>query len=177
MKAKVLPTQGYLHECFEITPTGLRWRERPEHHFPSIYQCKSFNAQRAGTPVGSLKKDGYLRVSLDKVSFPLHRIVYKMEYDYEPAVIDHIDQNRRNNSVANLRAATHAQNSKNQKLRVTNKSGYKGVSWKTSANKFQATIGHQGRNIHLGYFNTPEIAHVAYMAKAVELGGAFGHGG
>ena len=83
--------------------------------------------------------------------------------------VDHIDNNRLNNKVNNLRWATHQQNTMN-KAKTTTKttSKYKGV-WKES--KWRAGIKHNYKTIHLGYFETEEEAARAYNAKATELFG------
>ena len=83
--------------------------------------------------------------------------------------IDHVDQNKLNNSRLNLRPTD---NLSQQQINVAptklNTSGYKGVSFHVSHNKFRATIMINGKHCHLGYFNTPEEAALVYNQKALE---------
>ncbi|UQJ95255.1 putative homing endonuclease [Klebsiella phage CPRSA] len=60
-----------------------------------------------------------------------------------------------------------------RKGQKNNKSGYRGVCWSSRAEKYRATIGIDGKQIHLGYFDTPEEASKAYHQKAKETFGDF----
>jgi hypothetical protein len=82
---------------------------------------------------------------------------------------DHIDGNGFNNQRSNIRRATKSQNMQNRGAQKNNTSGYKGVYFYESKNKYTATIGLNGKTIHLGYFRTAELAHEAYSKKANEL--------
>lgn len=86
---------------------------------------------------------------------------------------DHIDGNSLNNVRSNLRLATKAQNNRNMKKPSHNTSGYKGVSWRKNAGRWRAYIFINNKQIHLGYFDTPEEAHAAYCEAAKELHGEF----
>ena len=80
--------------------------------------------------------------------------------------IDHVDSNRLNNTVSNLRWCSYQENSFNQKLSSKNKSSVKGVYWKKDSNKWRAQIEFNGKNIHLGYFVNLEDAQNARKLKA-----------
>ncbi|HLF28182.1 MAG TPA: AP2 domain-containing protein [Anaerolineae bacterium] len=86
---------------------------------------------------------------------------------------DHINGNGFDNRRSNLRAATAVENGQNRKVSSNNRSGFKGVYWNRCAQKWHAKIKHGGRNIHLGYFNTPAEAARAYDTAAVDLYGEF----
>jgi hypothetical protein len=83
------------------------------------------------------------------------------------AEIDHADGNRSNNAIANLRLATRADQMANLKRPRTNTSGFKGVSLYRTG-KWAAHIAIDGRPKHLGYFETPQEAHDAYAAAALQ---------
>jgi hypothetical protein len=87
--------------------------------------------------------------------------------------VDHADQNPLNNCRSNLRLATYSQNLANRSTFKNNTSGFKGVCWSKKANKWMSQIQHQNHNYYLGLFDTPELAHEAYKAKAEELFGSF----
>ena len=88
--------------------------------------------------------------------------------------VDHISRDRTDNQVSNLRWATRSENCRNMGVHKDNVLGFKGVSIMPGRNKkYKAQIYHNGRNIHLGYFHTPEEAHAVYIAKARELHGDY----
>jgi hypothetical protein len=88
--------------------------------------------------------------------------------------VDHIDGNGINNRRGNLRVATHAQNTRNQRTHSDNASGFKGVSWDKAARKWRADITLNGLRRNLGRFATPEAAHAAYVVASEDLHGEFG---
>lgn len=88
-------------------------------------------------------------------------------------LVDHVDGNKSNNQRANLRLADKCQNQHNQGANRRNTSGFKGVSWHTRDEKWQASIKLNGKRTHLGNFDTPEAAHEAYKEAAIKLHGAF----
>ena len=87
--------------------------------------------------------------------------------------VDHIDENKANNNVKNLRWATSNENGYNQGKNKTNTSGFKGVSFDKNTNKYQARININGKRKHLGYYKTPEEASKSYEIKAKEIHGDF----
>lgn len=86
---------------------------------------------------------------------------------------DHIDGNGLNNTRANLRLATTSQNGCNRGAQANNKSGYKGVAWHKQRKKWRANIRVGGKQVHLGYFATPEEAALVYNKAAREYFGEF----
>jgi len=82
-------------------------------------------------------------------------------------VVDHWDGDRLNNHKSNLRACTVQQNNMNAGMSKRNKSGYRGVS-PTGNNRWRATISLDGRKLHLGCFERPDVASAAYE-EAAEL--------
>lgn len=87
--------------------------------------------------------------------------------------IDHINRNPLDNRRVNLRQATRSQNCVNSKLRVNNRSGYKGVSWDRSINKWRAQAYKNGKQIYLGVYDSIEEAVKVRKLKAIELYGKF----
>jgi hypothetical protein len=100
----------------------------------------------------------------------LHRLVMG---DPEGKMVDHREGDPRNNRKALLRPATHEENNKNAKMTCTNTSGIKGVSWYKPTKKWRASISHDGKRIHLGYFTDLEEAAKAYKEAAVKYHGEF----
>jgi hypothetical protein len=87
--------------------------------------------------------------------------------------LDHWNQNKDDNRFENFRPATHAQNLQNCGPRAHNTSGFKGVSWLRNAGKWSATIRVDGKKIHLGLFDDPVYAAVAYARAAFKYHGEF----
>lgn len=87
--------------------------------------------------------------------------------------VDHIDGNRLNNRRNNLRSISIQDNKKNRFKSNLNTSGYKGVSWSKSANKWLAQIQCDGQHYYIGIFKYKEDAAEAYNEKALELFGKY----
>lgn len=119
--------------------------------------------------------DGYKQISLcsngHKKVYKVHRLVAKefLQESQQRRLIDHIDGNKANNAVENLRYATHNENNFNTGLKISNKSGVKGVSWDKHRNKWCARIQLNKRGYHLGYFDSLEDAKLTRQKKAKEL--------
>ncbi len=111
-------------------------------------------------------------VARDKHGTPelMHRVIMNAKPGQS---IDHIDGNKRNNKVSNLRVCNHAQNNRNKPPSVKNKTGFKGVSFDTQTNKFRADIRFDGNRMNLGRYNTAKEAALAYNAAAVKYFGDF----
>ena len=91
--------------------------------------------------------------------------------------VDHIDGDGLNNRRGNLRLATAGQNQHNKGLQRNNTSGFKGVRWRSDKGKWVARIDKDGKRRHLGYFDTVEGAHSAYVAASMAIHGEFGRTG
>lgn len=114
---------------------------------------------------------GYIKIRYAGKLYYAHRLAWMMVYGEFPAdVIDHIDGNRTNNALCNLRACKRQQNSWNGfKRRGT--SGFKGVT--RYKNKWTARLTVSGKNLYLGIFDSPEYAAQAYNTAAVEHFGEY----
>ena len=121
------------------------------------------------------KRYGYYYVNVRGKTYLAHRIIWEMEIGQIPEGmwIDHIDGDKGNNCLSNLRLSTRSQNLANVPPLPNTRSGVKGVSWNTHAGKWIAKIKINQKRIHLGCFDDVESAEAAYQAKARELFGEF----
>lgn len=125
------------------------------------------NRVKVGDEAGSFSKStGYIQIRVDNKLYPLHRIVILLATGvYDKTVqVDHIDHNRGNNRLSNLRVVSHAENMRNQSLRNTNKTGITGVCvsyTRKGTKRYEAYIRYKFKKIHLGYYNTLEEAAAA----------------
>lgn len=117
------------------------------------------------SPAGT-ECNGYLRSGVSGELIYNHRIAWAHYYrEQPPKYIDHIDGNRKNNSIKNLRACTLSQNQQNRKVSSNNTSGYTGVSYMKSKGKYKAVIYNNSKPIYLGLFETAEEASEAYRKE------------
>jgi hypothetical protein len=115
---------------------------------------------KRGTVAGYLAPNGYIQLGHNRKTYRAHRIAWLLHYMQDPGhlLIDHIDRNRANNKINNLRLVTFAGNSVNASLRLPNNvTGYKGV-YKTKYGTYYAQISVNGINQHLGCFNALSLA-------------------
>ena len=120
--------------------------------------------RKVGDALSSLTDKGYLRSSVSGKSYRVHRLVFLYHHGYMPNQVDHIDGNRMNNRIENLREATSSQNNQNRK--ATSLSGIKGVFWHKQSRKWVASICVNRKSVHLGSFlSIEEAALVANKAR------------
>lgn len=133
---------------------------------------------RVGSLCGSLDKTtGYVRVGLDGKEYWAHRLAwFYVHGEWAPHDVDHRDRVRHHNWIANLRAATRAENLHNQvKANVRSKSGVRGVVWDPRRQTWKASISVGNRTRHLGRFATIEAAEAVYMAAKLQHIGEVSH--
>ena len=126
------------------------------------YSVSDFGNVRNDKSGRILKEDdargGYFRVCLSKNNKKHNKLIHKLTAEAfllnpeNKKCVDHIDNNRHNNKLANLRFATLQQNSQNRPISSNNTSGTKGVRWNQNINKWTAQIKINGKTINLGSF-------------------------
>jgi hypothetical protein len=149
-------TAEQLHEIFEYRDGDLYWK-------PS----------KAGAIAGG----GYYQTGIQGKYFKNHRLIFLMHHGYLPDLIDHIDGNRLNNKIENLRPATRSQNLFNSMKSKSNKSGVKGVSWRESMKKYRARLYANKKTYELGHFEKLEDAEKAIIEARKKHHGEFANKG
>ncbi len=169
---------AYLKECFTAQADGsLVWNTRPAHHFTSQTAQKCATTMTAGKVAGQKTAKGYIRlhVAIDGGYQKLmaHRVVWAMHTGQWPeGALDHVNGDRADNRIANLRSATAEQNASNARRRK-DKTCAKGVCFQKRTGKWRARICAEGKSYHLGLFLTAEAASQAYAQAAARLHGEF----
>ena len=185
MSAKVMqmPPEStgldYFLQCLEYDQqTGaLTWLRRPREHFATAQAWKNFNTRFAGVGAGSPNNEGYVHIKISGRLHKAHRLAWLITHREWPyGQIDHINHNRSDNRLDNLRVVTNQQNTYNQKKRKTNASGFTGVGWHKRICKWQAQIQADGKKVCLGYFENIEAAVAARKAAEENFGFHPNHG-
>jgi hypothetical protein len=183
-KRKRLPSPRLLRRLIDYnSETGeMLWKERPAWMFrPNRYSRKSsanyWNLQFAGKPALAANDRGYLVGEIFTQWQAAHRVAWAIYYGRWPnGHIDHINQQRNDNRISNLRDVTQAENSQNKRMHKNNKSGVIGVSWYPSTKKWAADIGINGKRTRLGYFASIEEAAAARKVAEHKYGFHPNHG-
>ena len=102
----------------------------------------------------------------------MHRYILGLEYG-DPRQGDHRNHDTLDNRDDNLRIVTRTQNAKNRRHYRSGRSGFKGVDFHVTVQRYRARISHNGRTLLLGYRDTPEEAYKLYCDTAFQLHGEF----
>ncbi len=182
-----LPPVDFLRKILRYdAETGtLYWRERPQDTFRSGTQSaehisKRWNKMRVGTPAGTTYETGYVRIQWKamgvKSHLAAHRVAWAIYHGRIPACeIDHINGDRADNRIENLREVTRAQNNRNKKKSKNNTFGVTGI-YLTPKGKFRAIIRAGGGNINLGTFSNRFDAILARLLAEKKYGYTARHG-
>ena len=154
-------TQDLLHELFEYRDGVLYWK------------VAKTNSIKVGDVAGGLKGRGYISVKINNKFYLNHRVIFLMHHGYLPQFLDHIDGNKINNRIENLRPATIAENCRNSRIGKNNTSGVKGVNWDNHVKKWRARITVDRKTVMEKYFKTIEEAAEAVKKAREELHGEF----
>lgn len=150
-------------KIFDVNPsTGeIYWRPRTLEMFSHCkfpkrafkVWTKNWSGKRA---LKTANNEMYLSGEYLGVSYKSHQIIWLYVNRCWPDNIDHIDGNRQNNSIENLRNVTKAENARNQKRRKDNSSGFTGVYWREDKQMWQGGFRYNKKQQHVGYFESLE---------------------
>jgi len=137
-------SQEYLHERFDYFNGELYWKV--------VYS----NRLKVGDLAGDSDGTGYRRIMMGKKHYKMHRLIWIMHNGDIPEnlIVDHIDRNRKNNKIENLRVVSKSLNNVNRDS--------KGYSWDAARKKWRAQASVDNVTITLGRFNTEDEARQAY---------------
>ena len=126
----------------------------------------------AGSKAGCMTKKGYIMIGVNHEQHFAHRLAWLYVHGELPKMfLDHINGEKSDNRICNLRPADHSLNNQNQRAaQPTNKSsGLLGCYFVKAKGKYKAQIHHSGKSSHIGYFKNAEEAHQAYLIAKREL--------
>jgi hypothetical protein len=137
----------------------IYWKPRPIEMFKAKRWFTAWNNRFANKPAfTSTNRDGYKTGSLLKRPVTAHRMIFALKHNYWPEFIDHVNGNRSDNRVENLRDATRHDNGRNAKRPCHNTSGHIGVSWNNRDKRWAAYITINRKRKSLGNFFDKESA-------------------
>lgn len=157
---------------YDAKTGNLTFKERPESDFkePKSYRL---HLSRVGKKAGCINSDGYVAVYVDRKFYTAHKIVWLLVYGewISPKYqIDHINGDRSDNRIENLRVVTHSENARNAGINKKNTSGTKGVSWNKKHKRWVPNIRANGIRLYLGQFKTLEEAIIARRTAESKYG-------
>lgn len=184
--SKDLPTYEYVSQRLSYDPeTGvLTWKERPREMFATEGAFKTWNIRHVNKQAGSLVHNrGYVKIRLSVFGKPLrltaHRVAWLLHTGSWPELhLDHINGDKQDNRIENLRQVTPAENARNQRLCSGNTSGHLGVDYRKDCpnRPWCAKIKVDRKSIYLGSYATKEEAIAARKEAERKYGFHENHG-
>jgi len=164
-KAKPLPSQEELHALFEYKDGKLFWK------------VKRGGGVKPGDEAEYINNRGYKVVRINKAPYLQHRLIWVMHGNEPVDFLDHIDGDKLNNRIENLRPATVSENKWNTKVPITNTSGIKGVCWNKNQMRWNGHVRFKGKQHHVGSFENKEECAKAVKEFREKLHGDFANHG
>ena len=163
-KANPLPALNYLNSVLEFRD-GL------------LYNKITRNSRAVKDELAGAISGRYRLITLLGKPYSVHRVAYYMVHGNCPDYLDHINNDRLDNRVDNLRPVTPSQNQWNHGLNKANTSGVKGISWASRYKKWYACLRVNGVNKNLGYFhNLNDAKEFIELAREMFHGQFANHG-
>jgi hypothetical protein len=154
-------TQQDVADCFEYRDGYLYWKSVSHPNKQHMMD----------KPAGSIHKTGYQHITWRGKIQKAHRLIFMLHHGYLPPEVDHINGNRADNRIANLRPATRSENQCNRNALSNNTSGYPGVSWHKKSKAWVVRVMKNGKTVVHQYFKDLELAGlVATEARALYHG-------
>lgn len=167
MKArKKVPNKELLNKIFRYVDGKLFWK------------ISTSKKQLAGKIAGYKNSNNRWVICIDGKNYYRHRLVYMMHRGNCPTNldVDHLDTDKTNDRIENLALKTRSYNKRNVPINSNNTSGFTGVYKRKDTGKWQAQITVNGKNTHLGYFDSFEDAVEARKRANVDNGFSELHG-
>lgn len=155
-------TQQLIADTFEYKDGFLYWKGVT--HPNKVYLRNK--------PAGSIHKTGYRHITWFNKPQKAHRLIFMLHHGYLPQEVDHINGDRADNRIENLRPANRSENQCNRNILANNTSGYAGVSWHKKSNAWVVRVMKNGKTVIHQYFKDLELAGLfATEARSLYHGG------
>jgi HNH endonuclease len=154
----------------------LYWLPRDIEHFPNRRAANVWNGRYANKEALTYRLRGYCYGRLFDKSVSAHRVAYAIFHGVWPDHVDHINGDRADNRIENLRSVTRTENNRNCRISKSNKSGFTGVFFASERMRWLAYIGVAGKRIDLGAFTTQSDAVAARKSAEQRFGYHPNHG-
>jgi len=138
------------------------------------YRNNRWNTRYAGKTAGYVNQEGYLFVKLDSEAYPAHRVIWALVNGEIPDYlgVNHIDGNKRNNRIANLRLVTASQKQVSRK-RNKAKSLPKGIYWNGPRRRYHVDLKYKGERYYGGIYQSLNEAKAVLAAMQQRIHGEF----
>lgn len=169
MKMRNDITAEFARSVLNYDPESGLFTKKPRHDMSTAW-----NSRCANKACGVRMAHGYISIRINNRPYLAHRLAWLVTHGEWPAqLIDHINGDRSDNRLCNLREATHTQNRFNAGKWGHNKSGFKGVSFHPFSGLWRARVSVNRKDVCLGYFHTKEEAHAVYQRRVAEFHSEF----
>ena len=160
-------TQDLLQELFKYDPeTGILSN-----------RVDRGTTGKKGTPITCRDQYGYIKLGVNGKDYLAHRIIWLYVHgEFPPHQIDHINRDKGDNRISNLRAVTNQTNHRNKAIQSNNTSGSNGVYWCKRSKRWVGNIKLNGASKHLGSFKEKNDAIAAREKANIEYGFHPNHG-
>ena len=173
-----LPTPERVRSLVRFDGADFYWLPRPVSFFVSPGQWRAWTTKWSGKKIAiKQQNNGYHGIRIDRALIMLHRLIWVLHYgDWPKGEIDHINGDKYDNRIENMRDVDKSMNMRNQKVRSDSTSGFPGVFYSNYHKAWRAIIRTREARKHLGSFKTREAAIEARRAAQVEYGFTAHHG-
>jgi hypothetical protein len=133
------------------------------------WEVNRSHSARVGMVAGTRDTKGYIRIRVDGVDYRAHILAWFAHYRLRPTgEIDHINRDKTDNRISNLRVVNRRENILNRGIQKNNTSGHTGINWRKDYKKWTASYTVNKKQVHVGYFTNVRDA-VAARATALSL--------
>jgi hypothetical protein len=154
-------TKEYLHTLFNYDNGKLLWK------------VARSNFILLGDEAGTRHPHGYRQIHIDGKRYLRHRLVYMMFNGFMPSQVDHIDGNKTNDCIENLRPTDWQTNACNSSTPKNNKSGFKNVDLHKAMQKWRVKLNVRGKSKTVGFYEDLELADLVACMAREKYHGAF----
>jgi len=142
-----------------------------------FYKYDVGKRMKAGEKAGHYTTNKYSYITIDQKRYLIHRLIYLWHHKYLPDTLDHINNERQDNRIENLRPATVSQNAQNRCISVRNTTGVKGVYFHKRSGQYVARIRSQQKNVFYKYCETIEEAEKCLQVARENIHGKYANHG